>query len=110
MRIPPTPFTVVRLTRFDRTMEPGETGRSFSRAAETPDMRLRLVEYEAGYLADHWCDRGHVLHVIDGELTVELQDGRSFALQKGDSFVVSDRGDSSHRVRSERGASVFIAD
>ncbi len=110
MKIPSTPFTVVRLARLDRTLAPGETGRSFSRAGETPDVRLRLVEYKPGYLADHWCDRGHILYVIDGELTVELQDGRAFALQRGDSFVVSDHGDSAHRVRSERGASVFIAD
>jgi quercetin dioxygenase-like cupin family protein len=110
MKIPSTPFTVVQLARLERTLAPGETGRSFSRAAETPDVRLRLVVYEAGYLADHWCDRGHILYVIDGELTVELQDGRAVALQTGDSFVVSDRGDSAHRVRSERGASVFIAD
>jgi len=110
MKIPSTPFTVVRLARLDRTLAPGETGRSFSCTAETPNVRLRLVEYEAGYLADHWCERGHVLHVIGGELTVELQDGRSFALQAGDSFVVSDRGDSAHRVRTGAGASVFIAD
>ncbi len=110
MVLPSTPLIVTRLGEAPRIAEAGETGRSLSRTFQLPELRLRLIEYEAGYLADHWCDRGHVLHVVDGELTLELRDGRSIALRKGDCFVVSDHGDASHRIRTAAGGTAFIAD
>jgi hypothetical protein len=63
-----------------------------------------------GYAADHWCDRGHVLFALDGELDVELRDGREYALQAGMSFNVSDHGDAAHRVSTKTGSRVFIVD
>ena len=33
-------------------------------------MRIRLVEYSAGYLADHWCQKGHIVHCLEGEFTL----------------------------------------
>ncbi len=56
-----------------------------------------MVEYSPGYLADHWCDRGHVLYVLKGELDSELRDGRKFKLTAGMSYQVSDFGDAAHR-------------
>ena len=56
-----------------------------------------MVEYSPGYLADHWCDRGHVLYVLQGELDSELRDGRKFKLTAGMSYQVSDFGDAAHR-------------
>ena len=47
------------------------------------DLRVRMVEYSAGPLADHWCDRGHVLTALQGELETELRDSRRFTLQTG---------------------------
>jgi len=70
----------------------------------------RLVEYSAGYLADHWCDLGHVLYVIEGELDTELRDGRTFRLLPGMSYQVSDRGDAAHRSSTQTGAKLFIVD
>jgi hypothetical protein len=67
------------------------------------------VEYSAGYVADHWCERGHVIHVLEGELRTELRDGRHFSLAAGQSYVVAD-GDGAHRSRTERGARLFIVD
>lgn len=110
MKLPAIPFTKVALADLEPTAEAGETGRSLSRTCELSGVRLRLVEYAAGYLADHWCDRGHVFHVLDGEATIELKDGRAFALKGGQSFVVSGSRQFSHRVRSERGAVAYIVD
>jgi hypothetical protein len=110
MILPSTPLIVTRLGDTPKGAEKGETGRSLVRTFEHPYLRLRLVEYEAGYLADHWCDRGHVVHVVDGELMLELRDGRSIALRKGDCFVVSDHGDASHRIRTAAGGTAFIVD
>ena len=110
MVLPSTPLIVTRLGEAPNSVEKGENGRSLARTFELPGLRVRLVDYEAGYLADHWCDRGHDLHVVEGELTLELQDGRAFALRKGDCFIVSDQGDASHRIRTAAGASAFIVD
>jgi len=109
MVLPRTPLIVTRLGEAPRTAETGEIGRSLAQTFELSGLRLRLVEYEAGYVADHWCDRGHVLHVVDGELTLELRDGRSMALRKGDCFV-SDQDDASHRIRTAAGGTAFIVD
>ena len=110
MKLPDSAFTPIALANLALKAEVGESGRSLSRTFEQGGVRLRLVEYGPGYLADHWCDRGHVFHVIVGEVTVELKDGRAFALGAGESFVVSDFGDAPHRVRAHGGGTAFIAD
>jgi quercetin dioxygenase-like cupin family protein len=110
MKLPDLAFTCISPTDLETTLENGECGHSLSRTFEAAGVRLRLVEYQPGYLADHWCDRGHVFHLLAGEVTVELKDGRAFALTRGQSFVVSDHGDASHRVRSTDGGSAFIVD
>ena len=68
-----------------------------------------MVEYTAGYKADHWCSKGHILLVIDGELQTELKDGRILRLSAGESYQVSDDV-SPHRSSTERGARLFIVD
>jgi quercetin dioxygenase-like cupin family protein len=108
--LPSTPLIVTRLSEAPLVAEAGEIARSLAQTFELSGLRLRLVEYEAGYLADHWCDRGHILHVVDGDLTLELRDGRSMLLRKGDCFVVSDHGDASHRIRTASGGTAFIVD
>jgi hypothetical protein len=110
MKLPDCEFTTVALAELGPTVEFGETSHSLSRTYERMGLRLRLVEYQPGYLADHWCDRGHVFHMLHGEVIVELKDGRAFPLTSGQSFVVSDYGDSPHRVRSESGGVAFIVD
>jgi hypothetical protein len=70
------PFQTIDWSAIEPTLHPGETGRATWRTLEAGNARVRIVEYSAGYLADHWCERGHVLHVLDGELVTELRDGR----------------------------------
>ena len=110
MKIPALPFTVTDWSRLAATKHPGETGEALWRTLDIGDLRVRMVEYSPGYLADHWCDRGHAFHLLTGEVVVELRDGRSFALRAGCVFVVSDHGDSAHRVRSQLGGVAFIVD
>ena len=73
------------------------------------DLRIRLVEYSRGYLADHWCDKGHIIYCIDGEMTTELKDGRKLALRKDMSYIVGDNSES-HRTFTEKGVRLFIVD
>lgn len=47
---------------------------------EMGNIRVRIVEYSPGYTADHWCNKGHVLLVLEGELYTELSDGSKVRL------------------------------
>jgi hypothetical protein len=110
MKIPALPFTVTDWSQVAATIHPGERGQALWRTFEIGDIRVRMVEYSPGYLADHWCDRGHVLYVLEGELHTELRDGRSFTLRPGMSYQVSDLGDAAHRSSTTSGAKLFIVD
>jgi hypothetical protein len=110
MKIPALPFTTTVWDDVPRTLHPGETGTATWRTLSFGDLRVRRVDYSAGYLADHWCDRGHVLYVLSGELDTELRDGRTFKLTAGMSYQVSDFGDAAHRSSTKTGASLFIVD
>ena len=73
------------------------------------NIRVRMVDYTPGYLADHWCNRGHVLLVMEGELVTELSDGRKFTLTPGTSYQVAEDANP-HRSYTEMGARLFIVD
>ena len=110
MKIPALPFTVTDWSGVPATEHPGEQGMAYWRTLMIGDIRVRQVEYTPGYLADHWCDRGHVLYVLEGELGTELRDGRTFKLSPGMSYQVSDHGDAAHRSSTRTGARLFIVD
>jgi len=110
MKIPALPFTTTDWSSVEPSIHPGETGQAIWRTLNIGDLRVRMVEYTPGYLADHWCDRGHVLLVLEGALDTELQDGRVFKLTAGMSYQVSDFGDSPHRSATKTGAKLFIVD
>jgi hypothetical protein len=68
-----------------------------------------MVTYSPGYLADHWCAKGHILLCLDGELHTELADGRTVVLRPGMSYQVADDA-APHRSSSPAGATLFIVD
>ena len=109
MRIDSVPFMTTDWSAVPATEHPGETGMSLWRTIERGNIRVRMVEYSAGYLADHWCNRGHVLLVLDGELVTELKDGTRVTLKRGMSYQVSDDV-APHRSRTRTGATLFIVD
>ena len=110
MKLPALPFTLINWTDVEPTTHPGESGVALWRTVNIGDVRVRQVEYSPGYVADHWCERGHILYVLEGELVTELKDGRSFTLVPGMSYQVSDRGDAAHRSTTRGGAKLFIVD
>ncbi|MGC9953573.1 MAG: DHCW motif cupin fold protein [Rhizomicrobium sp.] len=98
-------------SRIPATTVPGASGVAKARAHQAGELRLRLVEYGPGYLADHWCSKGHIIHVLSGALTIEHQDGsRAYVLSAGMSWYAADEEGPAHRARSETGATVFIVD
>ena len=109
MRIENVPFGTTDWSSVVPVKHPGETGTSLWRTIEVGNIRVRMVEYSPGYLADHWCSRGHVILVIEGKLTTELKDGRLFHLSAGQSYQVAE-GAEPHRSCTEVGAKLFIVD
>ena len=91
------------------TVHPGVTGEAAWRTVMVGDTRTRMVQYSAGYLADHWCSRGHVLLVLEGSLRTELDDGRVVLLAAGESYTVSTDMEA-HRSSTQTGARLFIVD
>ncbi|HEY1552121.1 MAG TPA: DHCW motif cupin fold protein [Kofleriaceae bacterium] len=109
MKIENAPFQTIDWTAVARTEHPGEHAVAHWRTHEVGNVRARIVEYAPGYLADHWCERGHVVHVLDGELVSELRDGRRFVLAAGQTYIVAD-GDGAHRSSTSTGARLLIVD
>lgn len=109
MVITDVPFGTTDWSQVPTSHHPGETGHATWRTLEIGNIRVRMVEYSPGYRADHWCNRGHVLLVLEGELVTELSDGRSFLLRAGTSYQVAD-GANPHRSSTECGAKLFIVD
>lgn len=109
MKLEAIPFRSIDWSQIEPAHHPGAAGVASWRTVEAGNARVRIVEYSPGYVADHWCDRGHVVFVLDGELITELVDGRRTTLRAGDSYVVAD-GDGGHRSSSVVGARLFIVD
>ena len=103
------PFGTTDWSQLDRTEHKGQHGVAYWRTRTFGTIRVRIVEYTAGYIADHWCSKGHILLCIDGELHTELKDGRAFTLRPGMSYQVADDAEP-HRSRTDTGAKLFIVD
>ena len=91
-------------------MSPFERKKLQWRTLNLGDVRVRMAECGPGYLADHWCDRGHFIYVVKGEMLSELKDKRRFPMKAGMSYQVSDFGNSPHRSSTEKGVTLFIVD
>jgi hypothetical protein len=109
MKIEGAPFATTDFTEVPATRHAGDVGFALWRTVEAGNVRIRMVEYSPGYFADHWCARGHVMLVLEGELVTELQDGRSVTLTPGMSYHVGENTDP-HRSHTEKGARLFIVD
>lgn len=109
MKINDIPFGTTDWSDLPKTEHKGETGQAIWQTRHFGDIRVRIVEYTPGYLADHWCVKGHILLCLEGELNTELEDGRVFTLKPGMSYQVADNHEP-HRSSTTTGAKLFIVD
>src|SRR4051794_18554984 len=109
MKLEDIPFQAIDWSSIPKAEHRGESGVATWRTVEVGNVRARIIEYSPGYVADHWCERGHVVYVLGGELVNELRDGRSNVLPAGRGSVVAD-GDGAHRSKTPLGARLFIVD
>jgi quercetin dioxygenase-like cupin family protein len=104
------PFGTTDWSTVPRTEHKGETGMAYWRTRNFGSIRVRMVEYTPGYLADHWCEKGHILLVLEGRLDTELADGRRFTLLPGQSYQVADGAEPHRSSTGADGARLFIVD
>jgi mannose-6-phosphate isomerase class I len=109
VQIPNIPFVITDWSQVERTEHKGERGVAYWRTRDFGGIRVRMVEYSPGYLADHWCVKGHILLCTEGQLDIEVKDGRRFTLKPGMSYQVADNAEP-HRSFTEVGAQLFIVD
>ena len=109
MRMTDIPFGTTDWSAIEPTEHKGVTGVALWRTQQFGAVRVRMVEYTPGYLADHWCVKGHILLCIEGELHTDVEDGRRFTLRPGMSYQVADNAQP-HRSFTEVGARLFIVD
>jgi quercetin dioxygenase-like cupin family protein len=103
------PFQTNNWELIEKIEHKGETGVALWQTIQLDGLRIRLVEYSNGYLADHWCQKGHIVHCLEGEFASELSTGEKIKLAKGETYIVSDEL-SSHRSISEKGVKLLIID
>jgi mannose-6-phosphate isomerase class I len=103
------PFQTIDWSTIPKTEHKGETGIAYWQTLEFEGLRIRLVEYSKGYVADHWCEKGHIVHCLEGDFLSELKDGEKFKLTKGMTYVVTDDL-SSHRSTTVAGVKLLIID
>ncbi|MBM3907235.1 MAG: DHCW motif cupin fold protein [Gemmatimonadetes bacterium] len=109
MKLTNIPFQTTDWSQVPAEEHPGDVGIATWRVKQHGDVRVRMVEYSPGYVADHWCEKGHILLCVEGELHTRLKDGCVVVLRPGMSYEVSD-GDAAHRSEAPRGARLFIVD
>jgi hypothetical protein len=133
MLLPSFPFAVTDWAKVEPTLHSGEHGVATWRTQHFGDIRVRMVDYSPGYIADHWCEKGHIILCIAGELITDLKDAaaphtiQSITLTPGMSLQVADSRPNAglnagsnadphatpaapHRTRSPRGCRLFIVD
>ena len=103
------PFQTIDWTTIEKVEYKGETGLAYWQTVQFEGLRIRLVEYSSGYLADHWCQKGHVVHCLEGEFISELSTGEKIKLNEGETYIVSDEL-SSHRSVTAGGVKLLIID
>jgi hypothetical protein len=109
MQLTDFPLSAIDWSSIAAVEHKGETGMAYWRVKTLGSMRIRMVQYTPGYLADHWCSKGHIVFCLEGDLTAEHQGGPQLAITAGMSYLVADNAEA-HRWSTVHGAKVFIVD
>ena len=60
------PFVLRNWAQVERTEQKGKAGTAYWQTRKFGEIRVRIVQYTAGYVADHWCGKGHVVLCVEG--------------------------------------------
>jgi hypothetical protein len=109
LRLDSFPFQTINWSLVPKEEHKGDTGIAYWQIQQMNNIRVRMVEYTPGYLADHWCSKGHIILCIEGEMDTELKDGRIMKLTNGMCYFVGDDNEA-HRTSTVTGCKLFIVD
>jgi hypothetical protein len=109
MLIPDHPFFTTDWREIESETISGETGIVIQKIKFVGDIRIRMLDYSANYLADHWCTKGHIIQCLEGEIQLVFDNGKESTLMSGMTFAVGDES-SSHKTFSKNGCKLFIID
>jgi quercetin dioxygenase-like cupin family protein len=109
MQIPSFPFSITDFNSIEPEIHTGSTGQASWRTFYREGIRIRLVVYSPGYLADHWCAKGHIIYCVSGSMETELDTGEKHLLEAGQVYAVGDNN-GQHQTYSEKGCTLFIVD
>jgi hypothetical protein len=109
MQLQSFPFQTLEWDFIPKEEHAGISGIAFWQVFMMNEIRIRKVEYSADYIADHWCNKGHIIFCIEGQMETLLADGRKFMLSKGMTYHVGD-GNEAHQSSSIDGCKLFIVD
>lgn len=87
----------------------GMRGMALTKKKTIGNVTIRRVEYTPEYVADLWCEKGHVVFVLEGQLIIEHKGGSIHSLHAGMVYTVGDDA-RAHKAKSKNGAVVFIVD
>ena len=102
-------YQTIDWSKVKPTEHAGDPGTAFWRTMQYDGLRVRMVEYSPGYVADHWCKKGHIVHCLEGDFHSEFPDGTKSELSAGMTYVVSDDL-SEHKSVTEKGLKLLIID
>ena len=88
----------------------GKVGNSIEATLEYGNIRVRKIEYSPGYIADHWCCKGHIVFILEGAMKIKRKNGEEFTVSKGMSFICGENDINPHMAYSDSGASILIID
>jgi hypothetical protein len=103
------PFQTIDWLAIEKVAYKGDKGVAIWQTVQFGGLRIRLVEYSRDYLADHWCQKGHIVHCLSGAFISELSNSEQITLIEGDTYVVSADA-SSHRSISQEGTKLLFID
>lgn len=109
MNLGNSPFQLIDWNSIPKEEHTGERGIAHWQVFHMGAIRIRKVEYSAGYIADHWCNKGHIILCLEGEMDTELVDGRIMNLKEGMTYIVGDENEA-HRTSTEKGCKLYIVD
>ena len=109
MEIKAFPFQTLDWSGIKAEAHSGTSGMAYWKIFNMGNIRIRMVEYSPDYFADHWCNKGHIIYCVSGQMITELEDGRKFVLSAGMSYHVGDNS-IAHRSLSVNGCTLFIVD
>ncbi len=110
MKLKDVPYELINWDGIGKTEVKGLTSKAYWKTKKFGDCRIRIIEKLPGYRADHFCKKGHIIHILNGGMTVEFENGESLSIKEGESLYLSDVEENGHTTYSENGVKYIIID